>query len=92
MNKTAKIIGGIFLFGALGAAAAAMIMAKTGKLDELKQKFKKKGNACEIDTDEILESSLCMIAENSGDDDEKSSSFKKPYESKDLNAYKNGKH
>ncbi len=96
MNKTSKIIGAIFLMGAAGAAIAAMIMHKNGKLDELMQKFKKQGNACEINPDEILESSLCMIAENSGDDDEKSFSQGKKshsaYNGSDLKPHHNGRH
>lgn len=99
MNKIAKIIAGIILAGAASASIAAMIMKKNGTLDKFIENFKNKnkGGSCEFDADEILESSVCMICENSDDDKKHSKSFsdghndKKSYDMKDLKPQPNGK-
>lgn len=100
MNKIAKIIAGIILAGAASASIASMIMKKNGTLDKFIENFKNKnkGGSCEFDADEILESSVCMICENSDDDKKHSKSFsdghndKKSYDMKDLKPQPNGKH
>ena len=99
MDKSLKIIAGIILAGAVSASIAAMIMKKNGTLDKFIEKFqnKRKGGSGELDTDDVLENSICMISETFGDDDEtkeKSSidrSSHTAYDGHDLKPHKNGK-
>ncbi len=88
MNKTVKIVGGFLIFGLAAAVVSAIVMAKNGKFDEIIEKIKNKKESCELDTEDILESSICMISKNSDD----KMHDKKTYNPKGMKAYPNGKY
>lgn len=63
MNKTMKIILAVSAIAAGTAlTAAAIILTKNGKLDEIIKKFKKEEESCQLDDNIMIKNKLRRIA------------------------------